>query len=66
MRQQDSLHCQTIFLNKSSLVNNVTVGEKLGKSDHNVIKFNLNVKSDSQLIENVKVFDFKNADFDKF
>lgn len=56
-----------ILTNEESLVDEVKVDENLGVSDHNIIRFNLNVLSEPRLqTNNVKVLDFRSGNFNNF
>ena len=56
-----------ILTNDDDIVDEVSVEENLGISDHNIIRFNMNVVSGPKLRANKeKILDFKNGDFTKF
>ena len=56
-----------LLTNEESIVDEVKVEENLGFSDHNIIRFNMNVISEPKLQKNnVKVLDFRNGDLLNF
>ena len=56
-----------LLTNEESIVDEVRVEENLGGSDHNIIRFSMNVIAEPKLQNNnVKVLDFRNGDFTKF
>ena len=56
-----------ILTNDESIVDDIKVEENLGVSDHNIIRFNMNVVSSPKLpVNKEKILDFRNGDFTKF
>ena len=54
-----------VFSSEDNIISNLDVGEKLGKSDHNIIRFEIE-SSFSREEKSFLKLNFKRADFDKF
>ena len=54
-----------VFSSEDNMVSNLNVGEKLGKSDHNIIRFEIESSFSREEKSFVKL-NFKRANFDKF
>src|SRR5215469_16161908 len=54
-----------LIVSQVNLVQNIEISEPIGNSDHNMIKFNINLEN--KITENTQtVPDFKNANFEAF
>ena len=54
-----------IMVNDQSLVSDIVIGENLGNSDHNIVRFNMNVERKGRIQNKVKVLDLRNGDYNK-
>lgn len=59
-----SNYLDLVLSSDEDLVQEVTVGEPFATSDHNVVKFNIIIKGDSNYSEN-KTFNYYNADYNE-
>jgi hypothetical protein len=56
-----------VLTSDEDLIGNVRVGEHLDTSDHNIVRFDLNIMSKTAVAENkTKILDFRTGDYEKF